>query len=54
MARKSHARRGRARLNQPGDSLEVGADLIKPVGDYEVPNRFQGVIKDLEITYQRN
>ena len=35
----------------PGDSLQIGADTIKPVGDYESPNRFKGRLWDLEIDY---
>ena len=34
---------------EPGDSVQVGADLIKAVGDYEVPNAFRGEISDLKI-----
>jgi arylsulfatase A-like enzyme len=37
----------------PGDSIQVGADLIKPVGDYEVPNGFTGAIQSLELFYAR-
>lgn len=33
----------------PGDSLEIGADLVKPVGEYEVPNAFHGILGDLQI-----
>ena len=29
---------------EAGDSVQFGADLIKPVGDYEVPNAFRGSI----------
>ena len=34
----------------PGDSLQIGADLIKPVGDYTVPNAFAGAIQDVRLT----
>jgi arylsulfatase A-like enzyme len=33
----------------PGDSLQIGADTIQPVGDYEIPNAFQGTIRNLLI-----
>ncbi|MDP6507338.1 MAG: hypothetical protein QF886_27160, partial [Planctomycetota bacterium] len=33
----------------PGDSLQVGADLIKPVGDYEAGNFFEGKILELKL-----
>jgi len=39
--------------SNPGDSMEIGADLIQPVGDYQSPNSFRGVIRDLKITYQK-
>ena len=38
---------------QPGDSLQVGADLIKPVGTYAGNNPFRGVISDLQFSYRR-
>ncbi len=34
----------------PGDSLQIGADLIQPVGAYDVPNCFRGTIA--EITFE--
>ena len=40
--------------NNPGDSLQIGADAIKPVGDYESPNLFTGKLWELEINYGRN
>ena len=36
---------------EPGDSIQIGADMIKPVGDYQVPNQFKGRIWDLRIEY---
>jgi arylsulfatase A-like enzyme len=36
---------------EPGDSIQIGADTIKPVGDYVVPNRFKGTLSDLKIEY---
>lgn len=33
----------------PGDSLQVGADTVKPVGDYGVDNVFKGTIRDLDL-----
>lgn len=38
---------------EPGDSLQIGADLIKPVGDYEVPNAFEGTIFSLSLFHPR-
>ena len=35
----------------PGDSIEIGADLIKPVGPYKVPNAFAGLIDEIKIDY---
>lgn len=40
--------------SEPGDSVQIGADLIKPVGDYEVPFAFQGTIHELHLKYARN
>ena len=37
--------------NNPGDSLQIGADTIKPVGDYDSPNPFTGKLWDLKIDY---
>ena len=34
---------------QPGDSLQVGGDLIKPAGDYETPFSFEGIVKRVKI-----
>lgn len=39
--------------NQPGDSLQIGADLIKPAGEYETPNRFRGVISNFSLKIAR-
>ena len=38
---------------QPGDSLQIGGDLVKPVGAYDVPNAFTGTITDLSIQHAR-
>ena len=37
--------------NEPGDSIQIGADLHQPVGDYEVPNGFTGTLKNLTFKY---
>jgi hypothetical protein len=42
---------GEVLSREPGDSLQIGADTIQPVGDYPVPNGFVGTIRDLEISY---
>ncbi|MHC5057131.1 MAG: hypothetical protein ACYTKD_20835 [Planctomycetota bacterium] len=34
----------------PGDTLQIGADLVKPVGEYDVPNCLRGEIEDLTLT----
>lgn len=34
---------------QPGDSLQVGSDLIQPAGDYETPFSFEGIVKRVKI-----
>lgn len=31
--------------SDPGDSLQIGADTIKPVGDYKANNHFNGLIR---------
>jgi arylsulfatase A-like enzyme len=38
---------------EPGDSVQIGADLIKPVGDYETNNPFQGSISNLTVQHSR-
>ena len=38
---------------EPGDSVQIGADLRKPVGDYQVPNRFRGLISDVFLRHPR-
>lgn len=38
---------------QPGDSIQVGRDRIKPVGDYADENPFHGTIRNLTIRYAR-
>ena len=35
---------------EPGDSLQIGADTISPVGPYEVNNHFGGVIDRILVT----
>jgi arylsulfatase A-like enzyme len=37
----------------PGDSLQIGSDLIKPVGDYQAGNAFQGTISGVTVNYAR-
>ncbi len=36
---------------QPDDSMQIGADLHQPVGDYTTPNPFSGIIEDLSFRY---
>ncbi|MGI9470437.1 MAG: sulfatase family protein [Rubripirellula sp.] len=36
---------------EPGDSIQIGADLIQPVGDYNTPNPFSGIIENLTFKY---
>jgi len=36
---------------EPGDSIQIGADLNEPVGDYNTPNYFSGTIEDLTFKY---
>jgi hypothetical protein len=37
--------------HEPGDSIQIGADLIQPVGNYDVPNYFSGMIENLTFKY---
>jgi arylsulfatase A-like enzyme len=37
--------------NEPGDSIQIGADLIQPVGNYDAPNYFSGTIENLTFKY---
>ena len=37
--------------HEPGDSIQIGADLIQPVGNYDVPNYFSGMIENLAFKY---
>lgn len=34
---------------QPGDKMQIGADLIQPAGEYDVPNGFHGTLHTIEI-----
>lgn len=36
---------------EPNDSIQIGADLFQPVGDYKTPNRFSGTIDSLTFKY---
>ena len=36
---------------EPNDSIQIGADLSEPVGDYVAPNYFSGTIEDLTYKY---
>jgi arylsulfatase A-like enzyme len=36
---------------EPGDSIQIGADLIQGVGDYNTPNHFSGIIENLTFKY---
>ena len=38
-------------LNEPVDSIQIGADLTQPVGRYESPNPFSGTLKELTFRY---
>lgn len=38
---------------EPGDSIQIGCDLTKPVGSYEVDNRFHGTLTDFLLKYER-
>lgn len=37
--------------HEPGDSVQIGADLIQPVGDYRSPNYYSGKITNLTFKY---
>ncbi|WP_442511881.1 laminin G domain-containing protein [Novipirellula sp. SH528] len=37
--------------HEPGESIQIGADLIEPVGDYNTPNYFSGIIENLTFKY---
>ena len=37
--------------HEPGDSIQIGADLIQPVGDYSTPNHFSGIVENLTFKY---
>lgn len=37
--------------NEPGDSIQIGADMVQPVGDYQTPNHFSGRIENLTFKY---
>jgi arylsulfatase A-like enzyme len=37
--------------HEPGDSIQIGADLIQPVGNYKTPNHFSGIIENLTFKY---
>ena len=37
--------------NEPGDSIQIGADLTQPVGNYHTPNHFSGIIENLTFKY---
>ena len=37
--------------HEPSDSIQIGADLIQPVGNYKTPNHFSGTIEDLTFKY---
>ena len=37
--------------HEPGDSIQIGADQIQPVGNYNPPNRFSGTIENLTFKY---
>jgi hypothetical protein len=35
----------------PGDGLQIGADTVKPVGDYEPNHDFAGLIAQVKVTF---
>lgn len=35
--------------SEPGDSIQIGADTVQPVGGYESPSCFTGVIDELSL-----
>ena len=37
--------------HEPGDSIQIGADMIQPVGNYKTPNHFSGTIENLSFKY---
>ncbi len=37
--------------HEPGDSIQIGADLAEPVGAYETPNSFSGTLERLTFKY---
>jgi hypothetical protein len=37
--------------HEPGDSIQIGADMIQPVGNYKTPNYFSGTIENLNFKY---
>ena len=37
--------------NEPGDSMQIGADMVQPAGDYKTPNHFSGIIESLTFKY---
>ncbi len=37
--------------HEPADSIQIGADLNQPVGEYETPNHFSGFIENLTFKY---
>ena len=38
---------------QPGDSVQVGSDLVQPVGDYSAGNAFRGTLSAVSLDYSR-
>ncbi len=36
---------------EPQDSIQIGADLGEPIGDYDAPNYFPGLIENLTFRY---
>ena len=37
--------------NEPRDSIQIGADMAQPVGDYETPNHFCCSVENLTFKY---
>jgi hypothetical protein len=37
--------------HEPSDSMQIGADVIQPVGNYKTPNYYFGIIENLTFKY---
>ena len=41
-----------ALVADPGDSLQIGGDRVQPVGEYQTPNRFRGVLHSVTLNVE--